>query len=173
MAADWFQTSLSGLPEGISLPAPARHILSILCWFAHNDTDDGGDIFPSERTLSESTGLTVRTIQRHLQLLEVAGMISIERHCCDNGGYKMNNHYRLLFPKRLTKDGCSGDDCRRAAAADVEAFFAQRPGKFSDDEQRQFRDYLEIVEYNTKQGPVTVRGLPNTFYWWRVHRQGG
>lgn len=60
----------------LALPASQKLVLLALC---HHANKEGGECFPSTKTLIRECGLCLRTVQRSLLELQAAGQITIER----------------------------------------------------------------------------------------------
>lgn len=81
---------------GSQLAPSARHVAHVLA--AHADAD-GGNCFPSQRTIAASTGYTRQTTLTHLLTLENAGWI--RRYSRGRGGLGWRRTaYHLLIPPK-------------------------------------------------------------------------
>lgn len=83
------------------LQSTTRHVLLTLATYAGRQ---GASIFPSVKTLCRDTGLSKRTVQKHLKLAEEAGWISRVTRQSDSGR-QQSNQYVLAGPEG---EGASG-----------------------------------------------------------------
>jgi len=76
------------------LQSTTRHVLLTLATYAGRQ---GQSIFPSANTLAGDTGLSKRTVQKHLKEAEEAGWLSrVQRH--HESGRQQSNQYVLAEP---------------------------------------------------------------------------
>lgn len=92
------------------LPAPTKLVLLALADY----TNEHGISYPSTTRLSSQTGLSKRTITRHLQALQEAGMITITPRTRPDGSHT-SNYYQLHLadlsppPVTLSPPPCQSD----------------------------------------------------------------
>lgn len=81
----------------------------IVLWALAYYSDDEGLAYPSRATLARDTELSIDTIDRHLEALEMVGLISIEKRTRDGSGAPTSSLYRLnvdieLLEKHLRRN---------------------------------------------------------------------
>lgn len=174
MSFRWVRTAWHGLPEiDRPLGCSARAILAVLCGYAQDGVEGGGDIYPSERLISSATGASISCVKRNLHLLEDVKLIRIERRIIESGR-KTKNYYHLLFPQNV----CNGENDNhdvQATREDVINYFDRlsRSGvEVSKDEQERFIQKLIFCEWKSNSGRiVTVERLSTEFNAWRERQK--
>lgn len=78
--------------EDESLKTSEKIIYSILCMYADNNTSE---CWPSKKTLINKSGVSNRTLDNGLKVLESKTYIKVERRYKNNGG-QLSNKYVLL-----------------------------------------------------------------------------
>ena len=99
------------------LPAPEKHVLTIMAWFG---SDDGTNIFPSIETLCHHTGYRRRNVQKIIDRLKKRGILVLQMRMGRRRGfvpvYKMElNKAPLLPPESVHSSAFYGDASNRLA----------------------------------------------------------
>lgn len=79
------------------------HEKLLLMMIADRYSDEQKRAWPGRQELSVQTGMSVRTISKHIGGLEQKGLITVERWFNNNTGKNLSNRYYL--PKFDTKSG--------------------------------------------------------------------
>lgn len=113
--------SLEQIGRVLALPAdacsaPARHVLTVLAWYADVD---GRRAWPSVATLTRQTGLARRTVQTALGDLRAAGLAAIDQPAVGQSAAV----YRLTLPAqephpRISDTGAGAAQGGRTTSAD-------------------------------------------------------
>ncbi len=83
--------------KGSGLPAPARHVALAMSLYMN---ERGSSAFPGASRLSDDTGLHLRTVRTHLQLLEREGWLGVrKRGGSPAGGSRMATEYVCMIPR--------------------------------------------------------------------------
>lgn len=102
-----------------------KTLYSLLCSYCYGDKDT---CFPSQTTLANDLGVTVRTIQRRLKELVQAGFIEVKRR-----GLTLTNIYRIIN-KVKTKAVAKA----RATVEKVRSSYKNKFSTFNNCSQREY-----------------------------------
>jgi DNA-binding transcriptional ArsR family regulator len=89
----------------------------LLLALADEADDTGGSCYPSMRRLAERMSVHVTTVRRHLDDLEAAGLITVDRP--EKQGRGHHNRYQLAMPERVAACDPSGPETEIKGSATV------------------------------------------------------
>lgn len=126
--------------RSLQLPPAPKAVLLALAFRA----DINQECWPSQRRIAQDTGLSERTVRRHLRWLEATSLIKRKKRFSDDGR-QLSDRYVLLFQQdaettrevRVSTPGRT----QKAAGADTEA--AKYKGTNQKNKPRESRERLE------------------------------
>lgn len=143
------------------LPAPSRHVALVL---SLHMSELGDSCYPSQARLVRETGLSRRTVQRHLDKLEEEGWI--EHHGWKTwespGGEQKTKRWRAVLPRGRQSDTPLGEGGVRESEGGVTESSRGRQsdaqGRYEDDRGRR-RAHAREERRNSGPGDVTYAGV--------------
>ncbi|MEG1142214.1 MAG: helix-turn-helix domain-containing protein [Clostridia bacterium] len=133
------------LLKDTSLSCKARMLAIIISSYCH----EGNECYPSQQTLANDMGMSVRSIQRYLTELKEAGIVRVIRRGHTSNIYKFLISVRRFIDKTVTKVKTSMNKAKQS--------YTKSKNKFKDYSQRSYNmDILEDMllgntEFNPKE----------------------
>lgn len=114
--------------RSLQLPPAPKAVLLALAFRA----DINQECWPSQRRIAQDTGLSERTVRRHLRWLEATSLITRKKRFSDDGR-QLSDRYLLLFQQdtETTREASVSTPGRtqKASGADTEAAKYKRTNK--------------------------------------------